>query len=147
MCRKNDHNLLGLSNVRASSPAGFKLLRRMTTHENNGIQGAMRKKAEPIKDLPFLFFSPLALEHFELFGLWFIIAVFNPLATTFSLAIILMHRLRYRACFWIRVSISLISYTIMLMRPFFQELSLASVTVRSVCQSDLRQPPVEFNSP
>ena len=44
MYRKNDKYLFGLSNVRASSPAGFKLLRRMTAHENNGIQGAMSKK-------------------------------------------------------------------------------------------------------
>jgi hypothetical protein len=53
MYRKNGQNLHGLSNVRASSPAGFKLTRRMTTHENNGIQGAISKKAEPIQDLPF----------------------------------------------------------------------------------------------
>jgi hypothetical protein len=42
----------------------------MTTHENNGIQGAISKKAEPIKDLPFFFvirfarlrwFKPLVL--------------------------------------------------------------------------------------
>jgi hypothetical protein len=25
----------------------------MTAHENNGIQGAISKKAEPIQDLPF----------------------------------------------------------------------------------------------
>jgi hypothetical protein len=48
MYRKNDKYLLGLSNVRASSPAGFKPKKRMTTHENNGIQGAISKKAEPI---------------------------------------------------------------------------------------------------
>jgi len=53
MYRKNGQNLHGLSNVRASSPAGFKLTRRMTTHENNGIQGAISKKAEPIQELPF----------------------------------------------------------------------------------------------
>jgi hypothetical protein len=53
MYRKNDKYLFGLSNVRASSPAGFKPKKRMTTHENNGIQGAISKKAEPIQDLPF----------------------------------------------------------------------------------------------
>ena len=41
--------------MRASSPAGFKPKKRMTTHENNGIQGAISKKAEPIQDLPFFF--------------------------------------------------------------------------------------------
>jgi hypothetical protein len=55
MYRKNDKYLVGLSNVRASSPAGFKPKKRMTTHENNGIQGAISKKAEPIQGLPFFF--------------------------------------------------------------------------------------------
>jgi len=41
---KIDEHLVGFSNVRASSPAGFKLKERMTTHENNGIQRTISKK-------------------------------------------------------------------------------------------------------
>jgi hypothetical protein len=54
MYRKNDKYLVGLSNVRASSPAGFKPKKRMTTHENNGIQGAISKKGRA--NLGFAFF-------------------------------------------------------------------------------------------
>jgi hypothetical protein len=65
MYRKNDQHLFGLSNVRASSPAGFNPKKRMTAHENNGIQGAISKKAEPIQELPFFMSKIASRTHFK----------------------------------------------------------------------------------